>query len=432
MIQSRRLPRRARSRIRHAAPTARTLVAMTDIRFITDDDVPAFHRAIPFGFGDDLTEEEGTHDRFRAVFPIETCIGAFDDGRVVGTFGSFDFDLTVPGGTVPMAGTTIVTVQPTHRRQGVLSTMMRMHLSQAIDRGQPVAGLWASETPIYGRFGYGLAAHAHDLTIPADRVSVPPGGGDVIVALIDADAAGDILPPVYDDVRLANPGMLSRSAAWWEHRRLRDPEHWRDGASSRRTAVARRAGTPVGYATYRQKEKWENELPEGTVEVMEVIAVDDDVRRALWHYLTHIDLFPTVHWWNAPADNPMYEEVANIRRLITRHRDTLWLRILDIPTALSARRYESDGSIVLGVSDDVLGRGGTHRLTIAGGAGVVEATEDDPDVIMRITDLGSLYLGRPSAHPRWRAGHIRGDAESVLRLDRLFRTTALPFCSEVF
>ena len=107
---------------------------MTDIRFITDDEVPAFHRAIPFGFGGDFTEEDGAHDRFRALFPLETCIGAFEGDRVVATFGSFDFDLTVPGGTVPMAGTTIVTVQPTHRRQGVLRTMMRMHLEQAIDR----------------------------------------------------------------------------------------------------------------------------------------------------------------------------------------------------------------------------------------------------------------------------------------------------------
>jgi len=162
---------------------------MTEIRFITDDEIPAFHRAIPFGFGSDLTEEDDADDRFREVFPLETCIGAFDDDRVVATFGSFDFDLTVPGGTLPMAGTTIVTVQPTHRRQGLLTKMMGMHLEQAIERDQPLAGLWASETAIYGRFGYGQAANAVDLTVPTDRVALPEGPSTDTVRLIDAEEA---------------------------------------------------------------------------------------------------------------------------------------------------------------------------------------------------------------------------------------------------
>ena len=405
---------------------------MTEIRFITDDEVPAFHRAVPFGFGDDLTEEEGTHERFRELFPLETCIGAFEGDRVVATFGSFDFDVTVPGGaTVPMAGTTIVTVQPTHRRRGVLTTMMRMHLEQAIERGQPLAGLWASETPIYGRFGYGLAAHSHDLTVPTDRVTLPDGPDSV--RLIDHDEAADILPPIFDAVRLATPGMWSRTDAWWKHRRLRDPEHWRDGASSRRIAIAERDGTPVGYVAYRQKEKWDDgELPNGRIEVIEAMAIDDDARRSVWHYLTGIDLFPTVHWWNAPADNPLYVEADNLRRIKARHRDTLWLRILDVPAALTARRYESDGSLTLEVTDDFLDRGGRFRLEVTDGTARCEPTDDDADVTLGVADLGALLLGRPSALARWHAGRIGGEERTVVTLDRLMRTAALPFCAEVF
>jgi predicted acetyltransferase len=405
---------------------------VTDIRFITEDEAPAFLRAVPFGFGDDLKEDDGTDERFRETFPLETCIAAFEGDRIVATFGSFDFDVTVPGGAVPMAGTTIVTVQPTHRRQGVLTTMMRMHLTQAIERGQPLAGLWASEAPIYGRFGYGLAAHAHDLTIATDRVTLPPGPETDTVRIIEPSQAPELLPPIYDRVRLATPGMLSRSEPWWRHRRFHDPEHWRDGASSRRTAVAYRDGIPVGYVTYRQKEKWDDELPNGTVEVMEVIPLDDDARRALWHFLASIDLFPNVHSWNTPADNPLYVEVDNLRRVTARHRDTLYLRILDVPAALSGRRYESDGSITISVVDDFMGRGGTFRLDVSDGVGTGSATSGDPDVTMQVADLGALFLGRPQAYIRWRAGRIDGAEDSIRTLDRLMRTARLPFCSEVF
>lgn len=406
---------------------------MTEIRFITEAEAPAFLRAVPFGFGDDLTEEEGTDERFRETFPLETCIAAFDDDRIVATFGSFDFDVTVPGGTLPMAGTTIVTVQPTHRRRGVLRQMMRMHLDQAIERGQPLAGLWASEPPIYGRFGYGLATHSHDLRLRTDKITLPPGPDSDTVRIIDPSEAAELLPPMYDHVRLATPGMLSRSEVWWRNRRLRDPEHWRDGASSRRIAVASRNGTPVGYVAYRQKEKWlDDEIPEGSVEVIEVVPTDDDARRTLWHYLAHIDLFPNVHWWNAPADNPLYVEVDNLRWITTRHRDTLYLRVLDVPAALSARTYESDGAISIGVADDFMGRGGTFRLEVTDGVGTCTAAGGEPDVRMSVADLGALLLGRPGASTRWRAGRIHGDREAVRSLDRLMRTTELPFCSEVF
>ncbi len=405
---------------------------MTEIRFITDDEVPDFLHAVPFGFGDDLTEEDGTQERFRETFPLETCIAAFDDGRIVATFGSVDFAVTTPGGTLPMAGTTIVTVQPTHRRRGILTTMMRMHLDQAIERGQPLAGLWASEPTIYGRFGYGLAAHSHDLKIRMDKVTLPPGPDTDTVRIIDASEAPSVLPPIFDRVRLTTPGMLSRSEAWWRNRRLRDPEHWREGASSRRIAVASRNGEPVGYVAYRQKEKFDDWLPEGAVEVIEVLAIDDDARRTLWHYLANIDLFPNVHWWNAPADNPLYLEVDNPRHITTRHQDTLYLRILDVPAALSGRTYESDGAITIGVVDDTMGRGGTFRLEVTDGVGTCTPAEGDPDVTMDISDLGALLLGRPGAVTRWRGGRIEGGEAPVRTLDRLMRTTELPFCSEVF
>lgn len=407
---------------------------MTDIRFITDDEVPAFRAAIAFGFGADLDDEDGGEERYRELFPLETSIAAFEGERIVATFGSLDFDLTLPGGSaLAMAGTTIVTVHPTHRRRGMLTTMMRMHLDQAMDRGQPLAGLWASEPQIYGRFGYGGAARAHDLTIPADRITVAAAPDDITVAFVEDDDLMNVLPTVYDQARSQTPGFLSRSDAWWRLQRLYDSESRREGASSRRTVAAYRDGAPLGYASYRQKEKFEPDwIAAGTIEVVEVVDVDEGARRALWHYLTNIDLFPNVHWWNGPTDNPLYVEVDNPRHLKTINRDTLYVRILDVPRVLETRAFESHGSIVIRAIDGFLDKGGTFRLEVENGAATCSATGEEPDVTMDIADLGALVLGHADAIPRWRAGQITGDADSVHSLDRLLRTSGAPFCIEVF
>ena len=410
----------------------RTLAAVTEIRFITTDEVPEFRRSIAFGFGGDAVEEEGADERFLELFPLETIIGAFDHGRVVATFGSFDVDVTVPGGSLPMAGTTIVTVQPTHRRRGILSEMMRMHLGQAIERSQPIAGLWASEALIYGRFGYGQACFGYDLTVPADRVALPPGPASMQVRTIGPEEAIEILPSIYEWVRTLTPGFLSRSRAWWAHRKLRDSERHRDGASSQRIVVAHADGEARGYVAYRQKEKWENELPRGTIEIVEVIALDDDTRRTLWHFLTNIDLYPNVHWWNSPLDDPLHAEVDRTRDIHTRRRDTLWLRILDVPRALEARTYEHDGRLTMKVTDNFMRAGGTFELQVERGRAECQESTADVDVTLGINELSGLYLGGVSAIQRWRGRRIEGTEDAVLRLDTLFRTARAPFCPEVF
>lgn len=406
---------------------------MVDIRFITADEVVAFRQAITAGFGGDEPDDPAIVERFNDLHPPETPLAAFDRGRIVATFSSFDLQMTVPGGSLPTAGTTVVTVSPTHRRRGILTEMMTMHLQQAIERSQVMAGLWASEELIYGRFGYGHAASGLKLTIPTAKVTLPAGPDDVEIVPIGSEQAVELLPPIFERFVLGTPGSFRRWPGWWRQRHFYDPEHRRaPGATTRRTVMAERAGQPEGYAVYRQESKWADDGADGTVDVVELVADDDGVRRALWHFLTTIDLFPNVVHWNAPVDDPVLVEADRFRAVRTDWGDTLWLRLLDIVAVLEGRRYEHDGAVVLDVTDRFLDRGGRFELSVEDGTGRCRPATATADVELDIADLGGLYLGGRSAHQLARAGRIAGSPEAVATLHRIFRTARAPYCIEVF
>src|SRR5215471_11961295 len=155
--------------------------------------------------------------------PHERMHAAFEDGAIVGGAGAFPYELSVPGGSLPCAGVTAVGTQPTHRRRGVLRSMMDAQLRDVHEREEPIAALWASEETIYGRFGYGLASWAGELKVPDewDAFAEPfePGG---TARFVKAEEARKLFPPIYDAVRRERPGMMSRTAQWWESRHLRN------------------------------------------------------------------------------------------------------------------------------------------------------------------------------------------------------------------
>src|SRR5688572_1098128 len=184
--------------------------------------------AISHYFGSERNLERA--ERFAKVLPLERMHGAFDGDRIVGGAGAFPFQLTVPGGPVACGGVTVVGVLPTHRRRGVLTAMMRAQLEDIRDRGEPIAALWASEEPIYRRYGYGMASFSGEIELASGysslRQAPEPGATARLITLEDAKP---ILPPIYDRVRLATPGMFQRTPDWWELRTLADPPDRRQG-----------------------------------------------------------------------------------------------------------------------------------------------------------------------------------------------------------
>lgn len=321
------------------------------IRPVAADELDAFRDVLSHAFNEDALPEET--ERFAKLFETERSFAGFDGDEMVATGGTFSLQLTVPGNVVPAGGTTMIAVKPTHRRRGLLRQMMRYHIDEVHGRGEPLAALWASDTAIYGRFGFGLASRRHEYTIATEHLQFhgsSPAKGEVRIA--DMETALPAMMAVYDAVAATRPGMYARREDWWRHKVLYDPERWRDGFSARRYALYAENGKVSGYTTYRVKAKWERGHGEGEVRVIELKGTSPEARNALWRYLVGIDLTTTLNAWSMPADDELPWRVVNPRRITIEVVDGLWVRPVDLPAALQARRYSAPGRLVLAVHDD--------------------------------------------------------------------------------
>lgn len=401
-----------------------------EFRSVKPDEVAAFRVTTYQGFGDDARPDD--QERFLTLMPLDRTVAAFDDGALVASLGDFDLRLFVPGGArLPMAGTSMVAVRPTHRRRGILRELMRVHLDNAVARGEPLAGLWASEPAIYGRFGFGLSVECHEIKADARHLDVPAPDADLVSSLVDATDLQEVAAPFWASVAAHRAGFLDREPARWDSI-IADPENRRDGGSSLRHVVVRRDAEVVGYLAYRQSRKWTDGVPEGSVLIQDLVGADIAAHRALWHYATNVDLFPMVTYWNAAVDDTITLETGHsrsVRRLVT---DTLYMRILDLGAALSARTYEANGELVLRVVDDMGYAEDTIRLSVVGGSAMVESTTSTPHVTLDVRELSALYLGRDCAGPFAQTGRLVGSPEAVRVLAQLFRTQQAPWCPEMF
>jgi predicted acetyltransferase len=404
------------------------------IRPVTIGEYPAFATAFIEGFSADLPDKSFP-EIVQRVLPPERTLAAFDGDTIVGTFGGFDLDLTVPGGSVRMEGTTVVTVFPTHRRMGLMDAMMSEHLSNAADNGYPIAGLWASGSGIYGRHGYGVATYAASRTVDGSMVKFRDGIDIDRVRRVTTQEAAELLPRAFDRRCSAVPGMYARDETWWVEDVLRDEEWMKRGKTFQRIVVHDGPDGVDGYLIYRQKDSESDDgHADGEVSVTEMIAATPRARASLWAYATNIDGCPKVRSWNMPVHDEVLAMVREPRRFRTTAMfDALWIRILDVQAALSQRTYEHDGTLVFEVADTYRPMTeGTYRLTVSGGVGTCERTDDPADLSMDMDVLGAIYLGGGDLLGYNAAGRVRGSDTAVATLHSLFATMRQPWCNQVF
>ncbi|MFG2057161.1 GNAT family N-acetyltransferase [Micromonospora sp. NPDC048930] len=344
----------------------------------------------------------------RGVFEPERSLLVRDGGIAVAHAAAFTRDLTVPGASVPAAHVTMVSVAPTHRRRGLLSTLMRRQLREIRDtRREPVAVLWASEGRIYPRFGYGLAAQRYTLQCDTTELRLPEPASAASGLRLDRPAAHRAeLARLYERLRADRPGWSSRDERWWAYL-LADVKSLRGGATERRVLLHDGATGVDGYALYRTKEEWDRSGPRGEVRVDEVVAATPEAYLALWRLLFSLDLTRRLSC-PAAVDEPLLWLVNEPRRLSAQLTDGLWVRVVDVPAALAARRYATDVDLVVEVTDELLPEN-SGRWRLVGGRSGAEcvATTAPAQLACDVRALGELYLGGSGLAALAAAGRLR-------------------------
>ncbi|MFD7940115.1 GNAT family N-acetyltransferase [Streptomyces sp. NPDC059755] len=414
-----------------------------EIRPTTDQDLDVFVDTLHAAFGrfPETPAEDGGGVWWSALEMDRGLLAVTADGRPVGTAGAYSFELTLPGEILaPAGGVTAVGVLPSHRRRGVLGAMMRHQLTELRARGEFLSVLLASEALIYRRFGYGPATYTRRLTVPRHKAALalprargtadaPATGSDTgpdtgTIELLRGAECGEILEEVYDRYRRAQPGALSRPHRWWARRAGQAPI----SPAPRHVAVHRDAdGVPDGYASYS--------IGEGdTLTVDETIAGDDAVFTALARFVLGHDLVTRIVFRHFPPEHPLRWQFADFRAAeVSDDTDWLWVRLLDVPRALTARGWGTDGELVLDVDDPFLGEHGRHLLTVRDGKAECVPTDREPDLSLDVSDLGSVYLSGTAPSTLVRAGHIRAHRPGAAGLaDALFRAERSPHCLHWF
>jgi predicted acetyltransferase len=398
-----------------------------EIRNPAEDDLRNAMKAVEAAFGEEQKEED--LDRHQKVMRRDRFLVAYDGAIPVGTTASLPFDLTVPGGQLAAAGVTWVGVLPSHRRRGILTQMMKRQLRDLHELGEPLAILWASEAAIYGRFGYGISAPTVQLDADRSRFSLRDDPGPQgAVRLIDREEAAKVLPPIYDTVRRQVPGFTSRDELLWDLYRLADPEHWRRGGGPKFFAVLEFDGEPVGYTLYRIKSDWEEGFSKSHVRVLETCATSPAAERELWRFLFGIDLVVRIQGRHDPG-SPLFLMVVDPRSLMLRVSEGLWLRVIDLESALTGRTYAADDTLVVEVRDELCPwNAGRWRMGTD-----IGRTDEGAELELDIADFASAYLGAFDFEQLAVAQRVRELKPGALeRATNLFRTSRPPYCPEDF
>ena len=407
-------------------------LAQRELVYVAPESTEEFFAAILHGFHDEYVADRW--EPHRKVFEPDRSFGFQVDGRWVSTCGAYTRTLTVPGGSVPAAAVTVVTVQPSYRRRGLLTEMMKHQLHDVHQRGEPVALLWASESAIYGRFGYGQASPQVRLTgktkTTAFRSDVDLGAGSV--GEVERDQAIPVIKRLHQSLLPQRVGALNRTDEWWTVR-WHDPEAWRHGASAYRFALHYdRRGRPDGYVAFRVKNDWSESGAEVIVE--ELDAAGAEASAGLWRFVLDLDLVRSFSRQGAPLDESVRYLVSDLRSVKAEEQDGTYARLVDVPRALEARRYLTELDVIIRVQDPLFRHNtGTFRVVAGPDGASVTRVRGRADLAMSIRDLSAIYLGGTPLTALARAGLVLERTKGAAAATAVaFGWPQPPFCPDFF
>ncbi|MGW4793173.1 GNAT family N-acetyltransferase [Nonomuraea sp. NPDC004297] len=405
------------------------------IRPIQPAEWPAFNHVLEEAFG--WNPHPAQLERNRAITELDRTLAAFDGATIAGVTSIISLTMTIPGGQLPVAGVTAVSVLPSHRRRGVLSSLMRRQLADIRDRGEAVAALYASESLIYGRYGYGRAAGELSFRIDTHRAAFAPGVPQDPSLRLRVARPADVRAEVeklFASVVAHRPGRYERAVGFWDHV-LADEDQARRGAGPLRSILAEDENGVRGYALFRVKSAWDDSgIADGTLLLKELEAADPAAFALLWRAVLDRDLVTKVETDGRPVDDPLLALLADQRQVRARWIDELWVRLVEVDRALTERAYAAPVDVVIEVEDDVCPWNARRwRLTADLTGAECKPVDDEPDVTLPVSALGSAYLGDGTLGERLQAGLLREHSPgTVRRLAAAMSWTPKPWGGLVF
>lgn len=399
-----------------------------ELRTIRPDEVPAYALADSYAFGYRLEDGEAQLHLPWVAGELDRAFAMFEDDDVVGLGRNFSLELTMPGGEpIAAGGVSWIGVRPTHRRRGILTRIMTTLLDESTERGESVSMLTASEAAIYGRFGFGIASRHRSVSIDvrgAQLRDAPPPGR---VRYVEAGESHALAPVLFERVRRITPGAVSRPEHWW-------PGEWAPAhdVKPRFDVVYERDGRVDGLAVYSVKQDWSAGVPSHTAVVRDVLAATTEAEIALWRFLCELDLVTIVEAEHVPVDTVLPWLFTDSRRVrTTLLSDWGWVRPLDVPAYLSARRYDAAARLVLEVHDRFRPEGaaaGRFVLDAGPDGASCTRTTEEPDLVLGVDDVGAVSLGDTRPSLLVRVGRIEERTGGAARAaDRAFATERAPF-----
>ncbi len=396
---------------------------------VAADDLPSFARAMNRHFHEPEEDAE-VLPLVRAMATDYRAWWVRDQGRVVGNLGVIETDLSLPGGRrLPVAAVTAVGVAQTMRRRGLLRSMMHAAMDEAVERGEALAVLYASESAIYGRFGFGPAVDHVAYAIDRTRMRFHDPVDVRLVREVTADAAAARWPAIHDAVRAARGGVVGITDGMWRLAVLEDAPSWREGTTTRRLVeVADR-----GYARYRIDTGEEDPIPQGTVVLEELVAADPEAESALWQHVCDIDLTTRTTTWLRPVDDALPWMVTEPHALHARTGPPVFARVLDVPRMFTERGYGQAGRAVFEVVDPEGRAGGVWHLHAGPDGAECTASTRSPELVVPVQVLGALVLGSVRATTLLAARRIEeARAGAAADLDRLLTVDRAPWTTVEF
>ena len=396
---------------------------MLEMRTVTSDEFVQWVRVEARAYGNRLDVDP---DVLRPHFDLDRSIAVFDQGDIVGGAHSYRLEMSIPGASAVTAAVANVAVQPTHRRRGVMTRMMHHQINDIHERGEPLATLFASESIIYGRFGYGIGSMHEQWMIDRqyNGYARPYESRGRIVFVDPADITMEF-PEVFRRSTMDRPGVIQRPLHRWE-RDSHAPEHSQGGQGGLFYAAYEDGGRVDGYVTYRTRGT--------TLVVNELMAATNEANTALWRFCFDMDLTSCTEALRRPVDDPLPWMLADPRRLQRSTRDGMWVRLIHVGASLKLRRYMQSDRLVLEVRDGLCPwNDGRFELEGSPEGATCRASSSSPDLVLPVADLASAYLGTVSFSTLSQAGLVdERTPGALLRADRMFAVQYQPWSPHTF